>query len=68
MHLFHNNNQNSQNIVPQSPVFLGLCSGDELEKAVVKARKKAEKTTINEELDETKTSQDQSSMTSDNDN
>ena len=60
--------QNSQNIAPQSPVFLGLCSGDELEKAVIKARRKAEKTTINEELDETKTSQDQSSMTTDNDN
>ena len=43
--------QNSQNIAPQSPVFLGLCSGDELEKAVIKARKKAEKTNINEELD-----------------
>ncbi len=60
--------QNSQNITPQSPVFLGLCSGDELEKAVIKARKKAEKTNINEELDETKAAQDQSSMTSDNDN
>ncbi len=60
--------QNSQNITPQSPVFLGLCSGDELEKAVIKARKKAEKTNINEEPDETKAAQDQSSMTSDNDN
>ena len=58
--------QNSQNIAPQSPVFLGLCSGDELEKAVIKARRKAEKT-INEELDETKTSQDQSSMAPDSD-
>ena len=59
--------QNSQNIAPQSPVFLGLCSGDELEKAVVKARRKAEKTIINEDHDETKTSQDQSSMAPDSD-
>ncbi len=60
--------QNSQNIAPQSPVFLGLCSGDDLEKAVVKARKKAEKAIINEDHDETKISQDQSSIAPDNDN
>ena len=68
--------QNSQNITPQSPVFLGLCSGDELEKAVIKARKKAEKTiineehdgTVNEDHDATKTSQDQPSMAPNNDN
>ena len=60
--------QNSQNIAPQSPVFLGLCSGAELEKAVIKARKKAEKTTINEDHDKTEISQDLSSMSPDNDN
>ena len=60
--------QNSQNIAPQSPVFLGLCSGDELEKAVVKARKKAKTTIIKEEHDETKTSQNESNMDADNDN
>ncbi len=60
--------QNSQNIAPQSPVYLGLCSGEELEKAVVKARKKAEKTSINEDHDETKVSQDLSSVAPDNDN
>ena len=68
--------QNSQNIAPQSPVFLGLCSGDELEKAVIKARRKAEKTiineehdgTVNEDHDATKTSQDQPSMAPNNDN
>ena len=60
--------QNSQNIAPQSPVYLGLCSGEELEKAVVKARKKAEKTIINEDHDETKISEDLSSMAPDNDN
>ena len=54
--------QNSQNIAPQSPVYLGLCSGDELEKAVVKARKKAEKTIINEDHIETNTPEDVSSM------
>ena len=60
--------QNSQNIAPQSPVYLGLCSGEELEKAVVKARKKAEKTSINEDHDETKVSQDLSNVAPDNDN
>ena len=60
--------QNSQNIAPQSPVFLGLCSGAELEKAVIKARKKAEKTIINEDHDKTEISQDLSSMSPDNDN
>ena len=39
--------QNSQNIAPQSPIYLGLCSGEELEKAVIKARKKTDKTIIN---------------------
>ena len=38
--------QNSQNIAPQSPIYLGLCSGEELEKAVIKARKKTDKTII----------------------
>ena len=60
--------QNSQNIAPQSPIYLGLCSGEELEKAVIKARKKTDKTIINEEHDETKTSPNLSIMSPDSDN
>ena len=60
--------QNSQNIAPQSPIYLGLCSGEELEKAVIKARKKTDKTTINAEHDETKTTQNLSIMSPDSDN
>ncbi len=60
--------QNSQNIAPQSPIYLGLCSGEELEKAVIKARKKTDKTIINAENDETKTSPNLSIMSPDSDN
>ena len=60
--------QNSQNIAPQSPIYLGLCSGEELEKAVIKARKKTDKTIINAEHDETKTSPNLSIMSPDSDN
>ena len=60
--------QNSQNIAPQSPIYLGLCSGEELEKAVIKARKKTDKTIINAEHDETKTSPSLSIMSPDSDN
>ncbi len=34
---------NSQNIKPQNPVGLGLCSGPELEKVVIIARGRAER-------------------------
>ena len=60
--------QNSQNIAPQSPIYLGLCSGEELEKAVIKARKKTDKTIINAEHDETKPSTNLSIMSPDSDN
>ena len=60
--------QNSQNIAPQSPIYLGLCSGEELEKAVIKARKKTDKTIINAEHDETKPSPNLSIMSPDSDN
>ena len=60
--------QNSQNIAPQSPIYLGLCSGEELEKAVIKARKKTDKTIINAEHDETKTTPNLSIMSPDSDN
>ena len=60
--------QNSQNIAPQSPIYLGLCSGEELEKAVIKARKKTDKTIINAEHDETNTSPNLSIMSPDSDN
>ncbi len=60
--------QNSQNIAPQSPIYLGLCSGEELEKAVIKARKKTDKTIINAEHDEMKTTPNLSIMSPDSDN
>ena len=48
--------QNSQNIAPAEPYLSRtFCSGEELEKAVIKARKKTDKTIINVEHDETKT-------------
>ena len=60
--------QNSQNIAPQSPIYLGLCSGEELEKAVIKARKKTDKPIIKAEHDETKPSPTLSIMSPDSDN